>query len=103
MTDRTDAHTDSITGIPAHAKGKRPHVFDDTVQDHLLAMILELASDLWTVRDQLDAQTAFLRDKVGMTDDAITAITDAADYQAAQGEKRRAFLARLMRTLESEI
>lgn len=95
--------SDAQTSIPTSAKGKRPHVFEDPINDHLVAMILELASELWTVKDRQAALEAYMVQQHGMTAETLETLTLPDSDQATLSAERAAFIRRIFRTLESEI
>lgn len=46
--------------LPRFSKGKRPHFFASPDADHMLAMILELTTELSVAYDRIDRLEAFL-------------------------------------------
>jgi hypothetical protein len=86
--------------LPSQFKGKRPTFFDDPAIDALLAMLLELAQETWTLRERLTAYESYLASK------GVSLPAEFEAYQPPDGEtadlaaRRQAFIARLFRVLE---
>lgn len=96
----TDA---TVAALQRHAKGKRPQLFADPAVDHLLAMVLELASELWVARERGAAlEGALVRAGALAADATDTFDLDTATQQTLDTE-RQVFIQRLLRTLEGEV
>ena len=89
--------------LPRTAKGKRPAFFDDPAVDQLLSVTLELASEVWVLRERLAAMEV-LADrhdlfKAAELENFAFDAAKAADLAA----QRQEFIARLFRTLETQV
>lgn len=95
--------TDQETPLPHIARGKRPHVFDDAAVDHLVATVLELASEVWTLRDRQAAMEAYMERHHGLDRAAFEAFEMPERDSKALSAERAAFVRRIFRTLEAEV
>ena len=95
------AMTDPVS-LPRVAKGKRPHFFDDKAIDHLMTMVLELSTELYTVYARLDTLERTLAARAVIEPGEVDAfkIDDAADAERLQW--RELLLSRLFRTISAD-
>lgn len=88
--------------LPMQAAGKRSHFFDNEGTDHLLAMVMELSSQLWVIRERLFA----LESVIAQSDEELprkVETWEASPAEAAKlAEMRKSFLSELFRTLDIE-
>lgn len=93
--------TDAIS-LPRATKGKRAQFFDDKAVDHLVTMVTELSTELYTVYARLDSLERYL---------ATKNVVDRAELdsflpdEAAQEERlawRELFLDRLLRSVKAD-
>ncbi len=84
-------------------KGRKPQYFSDPAVDRLLGMVLTLAEELSVTRDRLDSVERILAAHALLPEGGVDAFQpdDSADGQ--RRERRQAFIARLMRVLETEL
>ncbi len=86
--------------LPMQAAGKRSHFFDNEGTDHLLAMVMELSSQLWVTRERLFV----LESVIGHTEPGFLEKVETWEASAAEAarleEMRKSFLSELFRTLD---
>lgn len=88
--------------LPRTAKGKRPQFFDDASIDHLVTMVMEMSTELYTVYARLDNLERFLASE-GMID--REKLDNFLPDEAAQADRlawRELFLDRLLRTVKAD-
>jgi hypothetical protein len=85
--------------LPLDAAGKRPTFFPEAGVDELLSMVLELAAELWVVRERLYRAEAVAEQKAP----GFTALVEGAPLTAEQdadlARMREAFTRGLFRSL----
>jgi hypothetical protein len=84
-------------------KGKRATFFDDPAIDHVVAMLLALSSEVWSLRERV-----FVIEKVADESGldlsaAVEAYQLSGDQQAALSQQRQEFIERVMFVLREEI
>ena len=94
---------DAPTSLPRTAKGKRPAFFDDPAVDQLLSVTLELASEVWVLRERLAAMEVLAdRHDLFKASELETFAFDEAKA-AELAAQRQEVIARLFRTLETQV
>lgn len=88
--------------LPRIAKGKRPSFFDDPAVDHLLAMILELASELSATRERLAVLESVMEEQGMLAPDMVENHVLSEEKANDIAAMRQDFVARMFRTLEAE-
>jgi hypothetical protein len=88
--------------LPRASKGKRPHFFDDSASDHLLAMVLELAAELNVVYARIDTLERVLADATLLDRTRLQNYTPSQDAEDAREAWRDALLQRLFQTVRAE-
>ncbi len=85
--------------LPLDAAGKRPTFFPEPGVDELLSMVLELAAELWVVRERLYRAEAVAELKAPGFAELVetTPLTDAQDAELAR--MRETFTRGLFRSL----
>ena len=73
--------------------------FSDSAPDKLLAMLLTLSSEVWSMRERLAALEAIALRKGMLLDKELDAYEFTTDEQTALAEQRREFVASLFRVL----
>lgn len=84
------------------SKGKRPHFFSDPGMDHLLAMILELTTELSVAYERVARLERCVIDAGVVTRDKIDAAGQAPDLLREQDEWSNLLLDRLFSSVEQE-
>ena len=98
MTGTPDPRAD-VLALLQRAPGKRPAFLGEAALDHMFAMIMELASQLWTMRERLCGQEALLA-QAGLLDrQAIERWTPTPAEKQALEQMQQAFLNDLFRTV----
>ena len=84
------------------AKGKKPVYFDD-VTDKLLSMVVALVGEVSVLRDRLDTVEQLAARKGVLTSEEVDGYELSDDQHRQRGERRDAYLARVMKSLHDEI
>lgn len=88
--------------LPRFSKGKRPAFFEEDGVDHLLAMVLELATELTVVYSRVDRLEQYLV-SIGQLDRAALEALDLdAEAADAQDKRRDLFLERLFSSVRQQ-
>jgi len=88
--------------LPLEAGGRRPAFFDQDGMDQLLSMVLELAAELWVVRERVFVVEAVLQTKGVAVSEAIEAFVPTAEQQATLAAMRADMTAQLFRSLNRD-
>ena len=88
--------------LPRYSKGKRPHFFEDASADHLLAMVIELSTELSVVYERIDTLQRFLVDAKVIDADKLAAFELSAAAKAEQDEWRTLFIERLYSSVRQQ-
>jgi hypothetical protein len=91
-----------VTALPLEASGRRPAFFDQDGMDQLVSMVLELAAELWVVRERSFIMERVLARHGLAVSEAIEAYTPTADEQATLAQMRAKMTAQMFRTLARE-
>ncbi len=94
---------DKQTPLPKAAKAKRPQFFDDPGTDHLVSMFLELASEVWVLRERLQVLEDVAADKGVILEKELEAHTPSPERAAALAADRQAFIERVTFVLNREL
>jgi hypothetical protein len=99
MSETIDANAEAI-GLLKRQAARRPEFFRESGLDQLFSVVIELAAEVWVLRERLFAVEA-------VSDNALTARVEAwqaSPAQAAQlAEMRRAMLQNLFRTIDTGV
>jgi hypothetical protein len=91
-----------MSEIPLDASGRRPAFFDEPGVDQLVTMVLELATELWVVRERLYAiEDVAGRRGLDLRQDVERWKPDAAQQAELAGMRAR-MLENMFRTLGQE-
>ncbi|HEX8756115.1 MAG TPA: hypothetical protein VF745_07240 [Steroidobacteraceae bacterium] len=88
-----------MTGSPLDTSGPRQRFFETESVDHLVTMVLELAAEVWAVRERLyivEKEAARLGLPLGS---AVEGHTLSPEEQAELAGMRRRMLANILRTV----
>jgi hypothetical protein len=85
--------------LPLDAAGKRPTFFPETGVDELLSMVLELAAELWVVRERLYRVEAVAETKAPGFTDLVESTPLSAAQAAELARMRETFTRGLFRSL----
>lgn len=96
MTSHTNA---DILALLERAPGKRPQFLGDASLDHLFAMVMELATQLWVLRERLYVHEDIARRSGAIAGDAIESWTASEEQAAELAEMRAAMIRELFRTV----
>jgi hypothetical protein len=88
--------------LPLEASGRRPAFFDAPGMDQLLSMVLEIAAELWVVRERVFILEAVLKQQGIDVTDAIESYAPNAEEAAALAKMRDQATANMFRTLNRE-
>ena len=94
MSDKID--------LPRYSKGKRPHFFEDAAADHLLAMVLELSTELAVVYEKVDNLEQFLIASGQVDAEKLASFQPSDDATAKQDEWRSLFIERLYSSVRQQ-
>jgi hypothetical protein len=85
--------------LPLDAAGKRPAFFDEPGMDQLLSMMLELAAELWVVKERVFVLESVLGQQGIAARDAVEAYVPTPEEQQTLAAMRATMTAQLFRTL----
>lgn len=88
--------------LPKFASGKRPAFFEDKAVDHLLAMVMELSTELAVVYGQQKRLESYLESKGQLDRDEFEAFELTHGAEAELEQWRSLFLDRLFHTVQHE-
>jgi hypothetical protein len=88
--------------LPLEAAGKRPAFFEEPGMDQLVSMMLELAAEVWVVKERVFVLESVLGQHGIAARDAVEAYVPTADEQQTLAAMRAAMTAQLFRTLARE-
>jgi len=88
--------------LPRYAKGKRPAFFQEDGVDHLLAMVLELATELSVAHARADRLEQYLAQTGQLDPAALEAFELGVEAAAAQDRRRDLFLDRLFSSVRQQ-
>ncbi len=91
-----------MTALPLEASGRRPAFFEQEGVDQLVSMVLELAAELWVVRERSFMMERVLAQHGLAVSEAIEAYTPTAEEQATLARMRATMTAQMFRTLARE-
>ncbi len=96
MTDAADAK------LPVDASGRRPAFFAHDGVDQLVTMVLELATELWVVRERVFVIEAVAAQKGLPLKDAVEAYKPSESERAELERMRGTMMNQLFRTLNQD-
>ena len=102
MPDAPESFEDLITMAAAKAKGKRPQYNNDSMIDHLVAMIASLATELSVARERADTLERLLESKGVLKRDEIEEFTPDIPTGRERQQQSLAFATRLLRSMIQE-
>ncbi len=88
--------------LPLDAAGRRPAFFAQDGMDQMLSIVLELAAELWVVRERVFMVEAVLQAQGVAVSDAIEAFTPTPEQQATLARMRAEMTAQMFRSLNRE-
>ena len=88
--------------LPRHSKGKRPAFFENEGSDHLLAMVLELSTELAVVYDRLDRLEQFLAKQSVLDTNQLELFQLVQDAMKKQDAWKQLFLERLFSSVRQQ-
>jgi hypothetical protein len=88
--------------LPLEASGRRPAFFDEKGMDQLLCMVLELAAELWVVRERVFIVEAVLGQQGLDVSAAVEAFVPSAAQAATLAAMRAEMTGQLFRSLNRE-
>jgi len=91
-----------VSLLPLEASGRRPAFFDEPGMDQLLSMVLELAAELWVVRERVFLLEAVLTQQGVAAADAIESYLPTDAEKAVLAKMRAEATANIFRTLNRE-
>ncbi len=83
-------------------KGRNPHFFNDPNTDRLLAMVIELASEVSVMRDRLDTHERLAAAKGVYSENDVENFRPNEQEATAREEWRSKFLDRILNALYTE-
>jgi hypothetical protein len=87
--------------LPRSIRGPRPAFYADPAVDKLLSTVLQLAAEVWTLRERVAAMEAIARDRGALAPGEVDAHEFSADDEARLEAQRAEFLASILRPLEA--
>ncbi len=91
-----------MSALPLEAGGRRPAFFEQEGIDQLVSMVLELAAELWVVRERGFILERVLAQHGLAVSEAIESYTPTAEEQATLASMRATMTAQMFRTLARE-
>jgi len=91
-----------MASLPLEASGRRPAFFETEGMDQLVSMVLELAAELWVVRERQFVTEAVLESQGIKLSQAIESFTPTAEQQATLASMRATMTAQMFRSLNRE-
>jgi hypothetical protein len=91
-----------MTMLPLDAAGHRPAFFGQDGMDQLLSIVLELAAELWVVRERVFVVEAVLQNQGIAVTEAVEAFVPDAAQQAKLASMRASLTSNMFRTLNRE-
>lgn len=88
--------------IPRHARGRRPHFFEDTSSDKLLAIVLELTQELSVLRERVDTMQRLLDQRGALPSEEVEQFVADDQVEAERVRIREEYLQRVFRVLRHE-
>ncbi len=88
--------------LPLEATGRRPAFFDQDGMDQMLSIVLELAAELWVVRERVFVMESVLQDQGVPVTEAIEAFVPTKDQAATLAAMRADLTAHMFRSLNRE-
>ncbi len=98
----TRKHTNRTDRLPMNVRGRRPRFFPAPGTDELVSVMLEMASELWTVKERLYAVEQLAQAQGIELGERLEAYQFEPAEQARLETERRRFLGTLFRALDSE-
>lgn len=98
--------SDEIDGIALagkRARGKRPAYFDDPAIDRLLSITMALAGELAVTRERLDTVERLLAAQGVLARETIEEYRPDRDAGYERGLAQRAFIARILRSVQQDM
>ena len=89
--------------LPRIAKGKRPQYFSDPAIDKLLWMTMTLMEELSVARDRIDTLERLLDDRGLLRRQDVEGYAPSPAARNERGERRAAFVDRMMRAAQAEL
>jgi hypothetical protein len=91
-----------VPPLPVDAAGRRPAFFAQDGVDQLLTMVLELATELWVLRERVFVIEAVAADNGLPLKAGIETYTLSAEQRAELARMRSAMMDQLFRTLNQD-
>ena len=88
--------------LPLEAGGRRPAFFDQDGMDQIVSIVLELAAELWVVRERVFVMEAVLHNQGVAVSEAIEAFVPTAEQAARLAAMRADLTAQMFRSLNRE-
>ncbi len=88
--------------LPLEASGRRPAFFDAPGMDQILSMVLELAAELWVVRERVFILEAVLKKQGVAAADAVETYVPTDAEKAVLAKMCAEATANIFRTLNRE-
>ncbi len=99
----TESATEAVqTQLPVDASGRRPAFFTADGVDQLVTMVLELAAELWVVRERVFVIEAVATKQGLPLKAAVESYKPSAAEQAELERMRAAMMGQLFRTLNQD-
>jgi hypothetical protein len=89
--------------LQKHAKGARPHFFDDPSIDKVLAMLMALAGEVSVLHDRQDTVERLLEEQGLLRRETIDQYQPSSDVMKERDRWRAIYLQQILRILDAEI
>ena len=97
VLDRYFVMTAQTPVFPRHAKGSRPHFFDDPAIDQMLTFFVELTTEVSVLRDRVNTLERVLETNSVLDRNDVEAYRPDTTAEQERMDERRAFLKRVFR------
>jgi len=94
--------TESDTPLPRHARGRRPHFFDDPAVDQMMSIVLEVIQELSVLYDRVDAMQRLLDQKGVLPSSELENYRPDAAVESQRQRRREEYLQRVFRVVRRE-
>jgi len=95
--------TDNTAHVGKTARGYRPKIFKDPIDDHLLSMMLSLVNEVWVMRERLDTIEAIAGRKGLVLEEEIEPFEPDSERDEKREAMRQEFLDRIFYLLWEEV
>ncbi|HEU4532254.1 MAG TPA: hypothetical protein VFR59_13760 [Steroidobacteraceae bacterium] len=88
--------------LPRHARGTRPHFFDDPALDQMMSVLLEVVQEVSVLADRVDAMQRLLDRNGTLTRSDLENYRPDATAEGERQRRREEYLQRIFRTVRGQ-